>query len=183
MKKIDLLNRSFLPEELKTFLSEYPRVEWNAHPNFPNFAEFWLQRHEMFRDLGLHLVQLSQAILNKDIDTKEFQNQTLICSGFMLQELHTHHIMEDTFFFPRISKYDSKLFAAIDLLESDHQAISSIIDNYKVLLEEVRLTKEASNCASKLLECQNGFNEALKRHLEDEEDIIVPAALHYGFIR
>ena len=183
MTKIDLLNRIFLPGELKAFLSDYPRVEWNSHPNFPNFAEFWLQRHDMFRKLGLHLVQLSQAILNNDIDTKEFQKQTLIYSGFMLQELHTHHIMEDTFFFPGIVKYDSKLSTAIDLLENDHQAISSIVNNYKVLLDELQLTKEASNCARRLLECQNGFNEALKRHLEDEEDIIVPAALHYGFIR
>ncbi len=183
MIKIDLLNRSFLPSELKAFLLDYPRKDWNTHPNFPNFTEFWLQRHEMFRQLGLHLMQLSQSMLDNDLGEQEYQKQTLIFSKFMFQELNTHHMMEDYYFFPGIVKYDEKLSAAIGLLETDHQEINIIINNYKVFLDRKLSPEQASNRASKLLKFQGQFNKALQRHLEDEEDIIVPAALHYGFVR
>ena len=183
MIKIDLLNRSFLPTELKVFLLDYPRKDWNTHPNFPNFTQFWLQRHEMFRQLALHLIQLSQSILDNDIGEQEYQKQTLLISKFMFKELHSHHMMEDIYFFPGIVKYDGKLSRAIELLETDHREINIIINNYKGSLDRSSSPEEASNLASKLLESQSQFNKALKRHLEDEEDIIVPAALHYGFVQ
>ncbi len=40
-----------------------------------------------------------------------------------------------------------------------------------------------STKADSLLSLQSVFNTALTQHLYDEEEIIVPAALHFGYIR
>ena len=181
MLRTHLLNRSSLPRELKAFLLDYPRKAWSENPNFQLFSEFWLQRHQMFRELSAHLVFLSQSILNKEINEDAYQKQTLRYSSFILQQLHLHHQMEDNYFFPGIAKYDKKLIAAIELLETDHSEISALVDAYGEILKNCITPKETLTFAGNLLECQIRFNKALKRHLEDEEDIIVPAALHYGY--
>ena len=183
MLRTHLLNRSSLPRELKAFLLDYPRKGWSENPNFQHFSEFWLQRHEMFRELSAHLIFLSQTILNKEINEDEYQKQTRRYSSFMLQQLHLHHEMEDNYFFPGIAKYDKKLIAAIELLETDHSEISALVDAYEKILKRCITPKETLIYAGNLLECQSRLNKALKRHLEDEEDIIVPAALHYGYRR
>ena len=181
MLKTDLLNRSSLPKELKAFLLDYPRKDWSENPNFELFSEFWLQRHEMFRELSAHLILLSRSILNNEINEEEYQKQTLAYSSFMLQQLHLHHTMEDNYFFPGIVKYNEKLNTAIELLETDHAEISALVYSYEKILSRCVSSKETLSCAGNLLEYQSRFNKALKRHLEDEEDIIVPAALHYGY--
>jgi hypothetical protein len=47
-----LLRRNTLPLDLKTLLLDYPRADWQGHPSFSDFSEFWLQRHTMFREIG-----------------------------------------------------------------------------------------------------------------------------------
>ncbi len=183
MLKTHLLNRNSLPRELKAFLLDYPRKDWSENPNFEHFSEFWLQRHEMFRELSAHLILLSKSILNKKINELEYQKQTLRYSSFMLQQLHLHHTMEDNYFFPGIAKYNKKLNTAIELLETDHTEISALVYSYEKMLNKCVAPKETLSYAPDLLECQRRFNRALERHLEDEEDIIVPAALHYGYRR
>ena len=88
-----------------------------------------------------------------------------------------------TIIFPGIAKYDKRLIAAIELLETNHSEISALVDAYEEILNRCITPQETLIYAGNLLECQSRFNKALKRHLEDEEDIIVPAALHYGYRR
>jgi len=183
MLEIRLLHRNSIPSELKTLLLDYPRADWERHPNFTDFSDFWLQRHAMFRELGMRLIHLSQLMLDKDIDEREYQQQLFRFSEFMLHQLHTHHIMEDTYFFPEIGRNDTKVQTAIELLESDHIEIGKLINDYIISLKLCSTPRETSAKADSLLSLQNAFNEALRQHLHDEEEIIVPAALHFGYIR
>ena len=183
MQNLDLSKRNFLPREFKAFLADYPRKDWVNHSKFPDFAEFWLQRHEMFRELSAHLILLSKLTLNKEIDEDEYHKETRRYSSFILQQLHLHHKMEDNYFFPGIAKYNKKLNVAIELLETDHTKISALVNSYMNILNRCVTPKETLIYADNILECQRKFNKGLKRHLEDEEDIIVPAALHYGYRR
>ena len=183
MLEMHLLRRNSIPSELKTLLLDYPRAVWERHPNFTDFSDFWLQRHAMFRELGTRLIQLSQSMLDKDIDGREYQQQLFKFSEFMLYELHTHHIMEDTYFFPEIGRNDTKVQTAIELLESDHVQIGKLVKDYTISLKLCSTPRETSAKADSLLSLQSGFNEALRQHLNDEEEIIVPAALHFGYVR
>ena len=93
MLEMGLLHRNSMPSELKTLLLDYPRADWERHPNFTDFSDFWLQRHAMFRELGMRLIHLSRLMLDKDIDEREYQQQLFKFSEFMLHQLHTHHII------------------------------------------------------------------------------------------
>ena len=183
MTETRLLHRDSLPLELKTLLLDYPRPDWGGHPNFSDFSEFWLRRHSMFRELAKGLIHLSQSILNKEIDEREYQQKVVGYSEFLFDQLHTHHMMEDTYFFPEIGSNDNKIQIAIDLLESDHIEIGRLIHNYNVSLQQCSTPMETSRRADSLLSLQSFVYKALIQHLDDEEEIIVPAALHFGFIR
>jgi hypothetical protein len=50
--KLDLDTRPGLPEDLRFLLDRYPRDQWTDHANLGQMAQFWLQRHNMFRELG-----------------------------------------------------------------------------------------------------------------------------------
>ena len=49
--------------------------------------------------------------------------------------------MEDNYF-PGILKYDKKLIAAIELLETDHSEISALVDAYEEILKNVLLQRK-----------------------------------------
>ena len=183
MSETHLLHRASLPSEMKHLLIDYPRTDWHAHSNFAHFAEFWLQRHQLFRELGSKLIALSQSLLDKKIDQSDYQSQLFRFSEFTLQQLHTHHMMEDNYFFPEISTYDPKISRAIDLLEQDHAEIYILINKYTGILHNNSTPHHIAMQAGRILDIQSEFNTALVRHLDDEEDIIVPAALHFGYIR
>ena len=86
-------------------------------------------------------------------------------------------------FFPEIGKNDTKTQTAIELLESDHVEIGRLINDYTASLQQCSTPTLTSTKADTLLSLQSVFNTALTQHLDDEEEIIVPAALHFGYIR
>ena len=47
-----LAQRHGWPEELRTLLDRYPREVWAAHENLGQMCQFWLSRHNMFRELA-----------------------------------------------------------------------------------------------------------------------------------
>ncbi|WP_352636795.1 hypothetical protein [Mesorhizobium sp. M0145] len=47
-----LLEREGLPDDLRWLAEKYPREIWQAHANIHGVANMWLQRHDMFRELG-----------------------------------------------------------------------------------------------------------------------------------
>ncbi len=46
-----LARRSGWPDDLRVLLARYPREQWQSHANLGEMARFWLSRHDMFREL------------------------------------------------------------------------------------------------------------------------------------
>ncbi len=55
MEALGLERRAGLPEDLRYLVEKYPREAWLGHANIGGMASMWLQRHDMFRELGGHL--------------------------------------------------------------------------------------------------------------------------------
>ncbi|WP_353682232.1 hypothetical protein [Mesorhizobium sp.] len=51
-----LLERAGLPDDLRWLAEKYPREVWQCHANIHGIATMWLQRHDMFRELGGMLI-------------------------------------------------------------------------------------------------------------------------------
>jgi iron-sulfur cluster repair protein YtfE (RIC family) len=177
-----LASRSGWPEELRVLLERYPREQWQGHANLGEMARFWLSRHDMFRELAGTIDDVAARFRAGSLPAAEFPRQFVPPLQFMLQQLGTHHQIEDLHYFPIFRAADERLARGFDVLEGDHHAIHA----------DMAATAEAANA---LLRALGGKDDALRQrgedyakasgalikglvqHLNDEEDLIVPLIL------
>ena len=173
--------RSGWPADLRLLMDRYPREVWSGHANLGAMARFWLQRHEMFREIGTALEEAAAAFRNGTVGAEHFRAWFPPRLQFFLQQLNAHHQIEDLHYFPVFQAAESRLAHGFDVLESDH----------KLIHEQIVATVEAANTFLRRPVNDNalcGVGERyavagdtllrlLTRHLGDEEDLIVPLIL------
>ncbi len=183
MTLTEYTTRAPMPEAHKILFTQYPREAWDNHPNFKQKTMNWMNAHTGFKALN----ELCQEATENGIDKKWSYEKTAQYIGYygnmMVQSLHGHHNWEDRNFFPEIMAADDRAEAGLDLLESDHQELDERLD---------RITRQ-SNRVLKLVDLDpsqvhdelgllhpefDALGKLLTRHLEDEEDLIVPIIIH-----
>jgi hemerythrin-like domain-containing protein len=177
-----LARRSGWPEDLRVLVARYPREQWDTHPNLGETARFWLSRHVMFRELSDAIEQIAALFRAGRLPPEEFARQFVPRLQFMLDQLNVHHQIEDIHYFPIFRAADDRLARGFDVLEGDHHHIHG----------DMALTAETANALLRSLQgggdtmrrCSDNYADAsgtllkgLVRHLDDEEDLIVPLIL------
>lgn len=175
--------RTQLPEEWRFLLEEHPRETWAGHQNLGPLMHFWLERHNGFRALGQTLEQALHAFREGQVEARQF-------GGFFgprlqqfLSELHHHHMIEDHHYFPVFMAAEKRLAGGFELLEGDHELIhhriETTVDKANVLFQVLE-----SGDRDKIMRAANDYADTsgtlvsgLMRHLDDEEDLIVPLVL------
>ena len=69
---LDLDQRQQLPLEWLFLLQEHPREDWLAHENFGPLTEYWLNRHDGFRNVGNALIALLRQFREGQIAPQNF---------------------------------------------------------------------------------------------------------------
>lgn len=178
----DLEQRDGLPEHLQVLRALYPREIWTGHAHFNGLTAFWLERHAMFREVTERLVRDTQAML--DTRAPRYGAEMPRLTGFLLDQLHGHHGIEDNHYFPMFRGLDDRLQTGFDLLDGDHHALHDHMERLathsNAVLRVIQSGEGARDEAGTLLTVQEDFQRFLARHLEDEEDLIVPIILEYG---
>lgn len=178
-----LETRTSLPDALRILVDRYPRDLWQSHHNFDGHTRFWMQRHAMFRDLLSRATTLTEGYLDGLSEPRAFGGQGAQIIGMLLNELHSHHQIEDMHFFPVISPVDQRLSPGFDLLEADHQVldrhIHGLANTTNATLRALQ-SGAARDEAAVLRGDLIGFQRFLNRHLCDEEDLVIPAILHHA---
>src|SRR3954451_3144119 len=87
--------RSGWPAELRLLIDRYPREVWSGHANLGAMAQFWLQRHGMFREIGAALDEAAEAFRNGTASAGHFRAWFPPWLQFFLQQLNAHHQIED----------------------------------------------------------------------------------------
>ncbi|MFA5581630.1 MAG: hemerythrin domain-containing protein [Paracoccaceae bacterium] len=178
-----LATRPGLPDALRVLLSDYPRIGWEAHPNFSGLVEFWLERHLMFRQLLEHLNADVKARLNRDIDPARYDARLARYGSLLVNHLHGHHQVEDNHYFPQLKQLDTRLERGFDILDRDHDAMDGLLHRFGTSANKVlRADDEAAGreYAAAFQTELASFGRMLDRHLSDEEEIIVPVILKNG---
>jgi len=97
---------------------------------------------------------------------------------YLIDKAHQHHYMEDTVYFPQFRQILPNFNAAMDLLDRDHkvldEALHSLNININQLYSESTVTEQQ---LVKFYESTHMLQRILHRHLEDEEQIIIPIFL------
>jgi len=174
---LSLTTRTGLPDALRVLVAEYPRSGWQAHQNFNGMVEFWLDRHLMFRRLLTEMENDVRALLDKNMAFDRYAPRLSRYGGMLLNELHNHHQIEDGHYFPRLEKLDPRATRGFALLEADHGEMDGLLNEMANAANAVLQGGEPGAFATHL----HGFGALLNRHLEDEEEIIVPVILKSGF--
>ena len=181
----NLPKRDGLPAHLKVLLDEHPRDGWSDHENFSELTKFWLNRHLMFRKALETLLLEGNQFLNGEREPQKYAALITKVGGFFVNELHTHHHMEDHFYFPLLTRQDERLEGGFTLLDSDHQQLAELLErmahNGADLVNKISSKSEASMYAADNLQKVLGkFEKFMDRHLTDEEELIVPIILEYN---
>jgi hypothetical protein len=180
-----LATRKGLPEDLRFLLGRYPREAWSGHANLGEMARFWLARHAMFRELGSGLQDATKQFREGVVQPREFQAWFAPRLQFFLSQLHTHHHVEDRHYFPIFRTAEERLAPGFDVLESDHevlhQTIMKSVESANEFLRSMQAAEDARRFAGdRYADVSDELLRHLLRHLEDEEDLIVPLILDRG---
>lgn len=181
--------RTGWPDELRVLLKQYPRETW-AQSRSP-IAQFWLEKHGMFR-------RQMQMLRSAAVDCREGRTPPAELAAWsaprlqgFLSALHGHHQIEDFHYFPGFRAADQRLARGFDTLASDHEllhkGIVEIVETTNAFLGAVRAESEGGanqdaqrHAADKYAAACDLMDRRLNRHLDDEEDLIIPVMLDRG---
>lgn len=179
---LSLNTRTALPDGYAFLLADFPRPVWEGHPNNGQWCQFWLQRHQMFRDYSAALTDACEQLADGKIEAAAFHEWFVPRVNFYLGEIDTHHKVEEHHYFPALAQADEKMGRGIALLEGDHRVVHDrLIAAYETIVAlDAAIRETPGDVASAAPAARDGIaalGDALGRHLNDEEDIIVPLIL------
>ncbi|MBT4906898.1 MAG: hemerythrin domain-containing protein [Rhodospirillaceae bacterium] len=177
-----LNSRTALPEGYAFLLADYPRAVWEGHPNNGQWCQFWLQRHQMFRDYSAALADACEQLADGKIEAPAFHEWFVPRVNFYLGEIDTHHKVEEYHYFPALAQADEKMRRGIELLEGDHRVVHDLLHaaHGTIVALDAAIRETPADIASAAPAARDGIvalGAGLGRHLDDEEDIIVPLIL------
>jgi hypothetical protein len=182
---LHLETRAKLPDDLRYLVEKYPRGEWQAHDNIRGMAGFWLQRHDMFRDMGGLLTAAIGDYREGRKDAKQFAGFFAPRLNHFLGNLDGHHNVEDHHYFPIFAAAETRLKRGFEVLDADHHLIHDALERNAEaangFLRALQDNEDKQRFAADAYADENARLIAmLKRHLDDEEDLIIPLILDRG---
>jgi Hemerythrin HHE cation binding domain len=182
---LDLSCRNGWPEDLRVLIARYPREQWDGHVNLGEMARFWLSRHAMFRDLSGMVSDITRTFGAGALAPADFPRLLVPRLQFLLEQLDVHHQIEDHHYFPIFRAADARLARGFDVLENDHHAIhadmAATAESANALLCALQGEADAlRRCGDDYAAASGRLLNGLIRHLDDEEDLIVPLILDRG---
>lgn len=165
-----------LPQEFRYLIEEFPRDRWSA--GLDETAALWMQMHAGFRNHQAHMYGLIGQ-WRMDGDLTALHRSLVPTLQSFLQHLDGHHRIESGQYFPMMRTIEPRIGAGIDLLDRDHDAIHGMLEalfrNGLAFHQAVMArAADAADHAHQLSDLIDANARPLLRHLEDEEDIIIP---------
>jgi iron-sulfur cluster repair protein YtfE (RIC family) len=177
--------RSGLPEDLLFLLETYPRQRW-PEITLHETAERWLQIHDWFRQFSSSLLTGTTDFRKGRQSAPEFHRWLEPRLETFLEFLEGHHHHEDSVYFPAFTRAEPKLELAFAILDRDHDSIHARLAALEASGKEMREARLSSDpdkvrfAADRLAGTLEGLLGPLRRHLHDEEDIVIPLILDRG---
>ncbi|MBZ9681290.1 MULTISPECIES: hemerythrin domain-containing protein [unclassified Mesorhizobium] len=180
-----LLERLGLPDDLRWLADKYPRENWQAHANIHGMANMWLQRHDMFRELGGMLTGGIGNYREGRLTAPDFARWFAPRLNHFLGHLDGHHNVEGYQYFPASTKAEPRLKRGFEILDADHHTIHVGLErNAEAANAFIRTLQESEDkqrfAADAYADENNRLIAMLTRHLADEEDLIIPLILDRG---
>lgn len=180
----DIDHRSGWPEELCVLLEKFPRATWQQH--MTPLTHFWIEKHNDFRNQCSALQSATDEFRQRPDDLDAFASNVASPTRFFVAMLHGHHQIEDFHYFPAFRAADPSLAAGFDVLASDHKLLHkssvSTIETLNAFRQAVGPDGTATiddqrRAADRYIEACDLLCRRIVRHLDDEEDLVIPLML------
>lgn len=169
--------RAGLPAQMLYLREALPRERWPGA--LPPTADFWLRMHAHFRAEQAAMDQRVARWRAGELDARGAHDALLPLLQRFLQHLDGHHRIESGHYFPAFRRLEPAIAAGLELLDRDHHAIEAHLQGLfqagVALHQAVRAgAPDAGDRVHRLAEALDAAGPPLARHLEDEEDIVIP---------
>ncbi|MEM9104598.1 MAG: hemerythrin domain-containing protein [Pseudomonadota bacterium] len=124
-----LFSRAGLPMDLTFLLQKYPRNVWAESDGLDDMAQFWLNRHNFFRELSALLNKSVTALHEEKLDAVNFAQWFGPRLELLLGELEGHHNVEDMHYFPLLIAAEPRLKRGFEILDADHHTIHDLLES------------------------------------------------------
>ena len=168
------------PAERDALLERHPRERWAAHGSLD--VAFWLEVHRRFRHECAALEGLADDHRSQRLSVRELAVVAAPRLMGLLTDLHGHHQVEDFHYFPVFRRLAPQLTTGIDTLERDHGQLDKDGAAARKALRELNAAladgqADAGNAAlaaQQFVAAASRLCVRIRRHLSDEEDLVVP---------
>jgi iron-sulfur cluster repair protein YtfE (RIC family) len=173
-----LASRAGLPSEFLYLREAFPRERWSAGGLHPT-ARRWLHMHGGFRAHQAEMGAMVEAWRTDAIDLRALHQSLIPALQQFLQHLDGHHRIESGHYFPALQQLEPRIAAGIDLLDRDHDAIhlhiEAMVETGRALHQAVSAgAADAGDRVHRLADVLDLAGPQLARHLNDEEEIVIP---------
>lgn len=181
----NLFTRTGLPEDLRALVARYPRETWDDGQPIGTTGRFWLDRHGMFRELGGSIADGARSLREGEVGAEAFAGWLVPRLNMFLGELEGHHNVEDHHYFPAFAAAEPKLKHGFELLDCDHHLIHDLLEENaaagNAFLSAIRQGGDPLKRACEAYSIDIArLMSGLTRHLDDEEDIVIPMLIERG---
>ena len=175
---LHLTTRPRLPDDMRVGLVDFPRERW-SEPTLAEMARFWLNIHENFRRHHAHMGAIVDHWRGGHSDLAGLHNRLVPAIQQFLQHLDAHHNIESGQYFPIFRTLDPRIAHGVDLLDRDHDVVHAELDRLfqftRAFHQAVQSNApDAADHANRLGDIIAGMGPSLLRHLDDEEEIVIP---------
>ena len=173
-----LASRAGLPSEFLYLRDAFPRERWTMGGLHPT-ARRWLHMHGGFRAHQAEMTAMVEAWRADTVDVQTLHRALIPALQQFLQHLDGHHRVESGHYFPALQQLEPRIAAGIDLLDRDHDAIhahiEAMVETGRALHQAVTGgAPDAADRVERLAEVLALADPQLARHLDDEEEIVIP---------
>ena len=175
---LSLASRDGLPPKFLYLREAFSRERWAQDGLHPT-ARRWLHMHGGFRAHQAEMGAMIDAWRIGAADVPTLHRALIPALQLFLQHLDGHHRIESGHYFPALQRLEPRIAAGIDLLDRDHDAIHAHIE---AMVETGRAlhgavtggAPDAGDRVERLADVLALAGPQLARHLDDEEDIVIP---------
>lgn len=169
--------RTGLPDEMLYLRNAFPRERWTEV--LPETAAFWLQMHAGFRAQQAQMTAATDRWRSGAVEPRGLHAALIPTLQAFLGHLDGHHRVESGHYFPQFRQIEPRIQPGLDLLDRDHDAIHGHLDalyHAAVAFHQAVAgqSPDAPDHANRLADTLDRAAPGLTRHLDDEEDIVIP---------
>lgn len=178
--QFNVLRRAGLDASLRALLPASTREDWPRHASYAGGAEHLRAIHRAMLQNSANATNALAALAEGRIapaERKAVAGQARKTGAEVAAHLHAHHHIEDEQLFPQFARARPKIVRPLALLEADHRVLNAAGSVFDRALRDFPAADAEPAAYDRVAAAAAELDRVMRRHIADEEDIVIPVYL------